>query len=313
MIIDALRKTRLSSSIKEKALELGFFACGISQAKHLSGDEERVETWLKKGMNGEMKYLERNREKRYDPTRLVEGAKSVITVLYNYKPKETLPEKDNFIISTYAYGKDYHRVIKKKLKQLVAFIEDYAGQRKHRVFVDSAPVPDRAWARRSGLGFIGKNTCLINRKGGSWFFIGHIIIDLELEYEEKEPEKNFCGSCTLCIDACPMGALKPFELDARKCISYLTIAYRGEIPEEFKGKFETWIFGCDICQQVCPWNRDATPHTEPLFEPSEELKKMQKNDWLSLDINRFNNIFRGTAVMRAGFENIKRNIRFLNE
>ena len=313
MIIDSLRKNRLSSLIREKATEMGFFACGISRAGHLTDVEKRMEAWLEKGMNGEMKYLERNREKRYDPTLLVEGARSVITVLYNYKPKETLPEKDNFIISTYAYGKDYHRVIKKKLKQLVDFTEQQTGPRKHRIFVDSAPVPDRAWAHRSGLGFIGKNTCLINRKAGSWFFIGHIIIDLELDYEEKEPEKNFCGSCTLCIDACPTGALKPFELDARKCISYLTIEYHGDIPGEFKGKFKNRIFGCDICQQVCPWNRNAPPHNEPLFEPSEELRKMRKNDWLSLDANRFHNIFSGSAVMRTGFDNLKRNILFVGE
>ncbi|NOX85917.1 MAG: tRNA epoxyqueuosine(34) reductase QueG [Chlorobi bacterium] len=313
MINDALRKARLSISIKEKAKELGFFDCGISQAKHLSQDEQRMEIWLKKGMNGEMKYLEKNRDKRYDPTLLVEGAKSVVSVLYNYKPKETLPEKNNFKISTYAYGKDYHQVIKKKLKQLVTFIEEMSGQHSYRLFVDSAPVLDRAWAHLGGLGFIGKNTCLINRKGGSWFFIGHIIIDLELEYEKKEPEKNFCGNCTLCLQACPTGALKPFELDARKCISYLTIEYRGEIPDEFKAKFDNWIFGCDICQQVCPWNRDVIPHHEPSFEPSDELKKMGKSDWLSLDVKRFNNIFRESAVKRAGFGNIKRNIRFVDE
>ena len=313
MIIDALRKSRLSSLIKEKATELGFFACGISRAMHLTEEEERMEAWLEKGMNGEMSYLERNREKRYNPSLLVEGAQSVITVLYNYKPTETLAEKDNFKISTYAYGKDYHRVIKKKLNQLVTFIEQNSGSHNHRVFVDSAPVLDRAWAHRSGLGFIGKNTCLINRKGGSWFFIGHIIIDLELEYEQKKPEKNFCGSCTLCIEACPTGALKPFELDARKCISYLTIEYKGEIPVEFQGKFKNWIFGCDICQQVCPWNKGAVPHDEPLFEPSEELKNMRKNDWLALDVNEFNNIFQGSAVKRAGFNNLKRNILFVDE
>ena len=311
MIIDALRKNRLSALIKEKAKELGFFGCGISPATFLAQDKERMETWLAKGMHGKMSYLERNREKRYNPSLLVEGAKSVITVLYNYKPKETLPETGNFRISAYAYGKDYHRVVKKKLKQLVAHIENQAGRRNYRVFTDSAPVMDRAWAHRSGLGFIGKNTCLINRKVGSWFFIGHIIIDLELEYEQKEPEKNFCGSCTRCIAACPTNALRPFELDARKCISYLTIEYKGEIPEKFKGKFGNWIFGCDICQQVCPWNRDVPAHNEPLFEPSVALKNMTPDDWRSLDEKTFDNIFAGTAVKRTGFENLKRNIRFV--
>ncbi len=292
---------------------MGFYACGISKARHLKDDEKQVESWLRKGMNGEMKYMERNREKRFDPSLLVDGAKSVITVLYNYKPKEKLPEKDNFKISTYAYGKDYHEVIKNKLRQLLTMIEEKSGKRKVRVFVDSAPVLDRAWAYQSGLGFIGKNTCLINRKGGSYFFIGHIIIDLELEYEENNPEKNFCGSCTLCIKACPTGALEPFTLDAGKCISYLTIENRGVISDEFKGKFNDWLFGCDICQQVCPWNRDAAPHNEPLFEPSEGLKSLRKKDWIAMNKKRFNNIFKDTAVMRAGFEGLKRNIQFLEE
>lgn len=292
---------------------MGFYACGFSKTRHLKDDEKQVESWLLKGMNGEMTYMERNREKRYNPSLLVDGAKSVITVLYNYKTKGKLPEKDNFKISTYAYGKDYHDVIKNKLRLLLAMIEEESGQRKARVFVDSAPVLDRAWACQNGLGFIGKNTCLINRKGGSYFFIGHIIIDLELEYEEKNPGKNFCGSCTLCINACPTGALKPFELDARKCISYLTIENRGAIPNEFKGKFNGWVFGCDICQEVCPWNRDTTPHNEPLFEPSVELKSLRKKDWIAMDKKRFDNIFEDTAVMRIGFEGMKRNIRFLEE
>ncbi len=264
-------------------------------------------------MNGEMKYMERNRDKRYNPSLLADGAKSVITVLCNYKPKERLPEKGNFKISTFAYGKDYHDVIKHKLRQIVTMIEEKWGKRKARIFVDSAPVLDRAWAYQSGLGFIGKNTCLINRKGGSYFFIGHIIVDLELEYEENNPEKNFCGSCTLCIKACPTKALEPFTLNAGKCISYLTIENRGAIPNEFKGKFNDWIFGCDICQEVCPWNRDAPPHEEPLFDASEKMKSLRKKDWIALDKKRFYNIFKDTAVMRTGFEGMKRNIQFLEE
>jgi len=313
MVITTLRKNRLSSLIKEKATELGFFACGISEAHFLSEDAGYMEDWLQKNMNGEMTYLQRNREKRYDPSKLVEEAKSVITVLLNYKPPERIPENNNYKISSYAYGKDYHTVIKNKLGKLLSFIEDKSGKRKARAFVDSAPVLDRAWAHKSGLGFIGKNTCLINRKGGSYFFIGHIIVDLELEYESSEPEKNFCGSCTLCINACPTDALKPFELDARKCISYLTIEYHGEIPGKFNGKFNNWIFGCDICQEICPWNRDTPPHQEPLFDPSEELKNMRIVDWKDIDKEKFNVLFKESSVQRTGYECLKRNIRYLDE
>ena len=285
--------------------------CGISKATHLEEDEKRVDKWLDKKMQGEMSWMERNKKKRYDPTKLVGGAKSVITVLYNYTPKEKLPEKDNFKISSYAYGKDYHKVLKDKLHTLLLLIVQKTGKRNARVFVDSAPVLDRAWARQSGLGFIGKNTMLINRKGGSNFFIGHIILDLELEYEEDAVEKNFCGSCTLCIKACPTNALEPFKLDARKCISYLTIEHKSEIPETFKDKFEDWIFGCDICQDVCPWNRDVKPHSEPLFFPSEKLKAMRKAEWEQLDGGSFNSLFSESAVQRTGIDGLKRNIDYL--
>lgn len=313
MIISALQRSKLSNQIKSESKELGFYACGISKADYLPDDESRVEDWLKNQMHGEMSWMERNKEKRYDPTKLVEGAKSVISVLYNYTPEQKLPTEDNYNISCYAYGNDYHKVLKDKLHQLLIFIESVAGKRNARVFVDSAPVLDRAWAHKSGLGFIGKNTLLINRKGGSFFFIGHIILDLELDYSENEGEKNFCGSCTLCINACPTDALEPFKLDARKCISYLTIEHRSEIPPALKGKFNDWIFGCDICQDVCPWNRETEPHQEPLFALSDELRSLNKKDWDDLDKDQFKALFLQSALQRTGFEGLKRNLNYLKD
>ena len=313
MPIHQLHKENLSAQIKAEAALLGFFDCGIARAELLEDDAARVETWLDKGMHGEMAYMERNREKRYDATKLVEDAQSVITVLYNYFPEKELPESSCYKISKYAYGKDYHYVIKDKLKQLLEKIETLSGKRSARIFVDSAPVLDRAYARKSGLGFIGKNTMLINRKGGSFFFIGHIILDLDLSVDD-ETTANFCGNCTQCVDACPTGALKPFEVDARKCISYLTIEYRGDtIPEAFKGKWKNWIFGCDVCQDVCPWNRKIKVHKEPLFDASDRLKKMTKEDWEKLDKPGFKQLFKGSAVERTGFKGLKRNINFLKE
>ncbi|RLD43291.1 MAG: tRNA epoxyqueuosine(34) reductase QueG [Bacteroidetes bacterium] len=304
---------QLSEFIKSEANHLGFSACGISKAGRLEKAEQKMEKWLADGKHGEMAYLERNREKRYNPVLLVEKAKSVITVLYNYYPEERLETSDNFQISKYAYGKDYHYIIKAKLDQLLEKIEMKTGKRKARIFVDSAPVLDRTWAQKSGLGFIGKNTLLINKKEGSFFFIGHIILDLELDYEESSPA-NYCGSCTECIDACPTGALEAFEVDARKCISYLTIEYRGNtLPEDLKGKFNNWIFGCDICQDVCPWNRFSKPHNEPLFGLSEDLMQMRKIDWELLDKPKFKQLFKSTAIERTGFKGLKRNIDFLTD
>ncbi len=302
-----------SSFIKEKARLLGFFECGISKASHLIDDELRMEKWLDEGMHGEMSYLERNKEKRYNSTKLVEGTKSIISVLYPYAPEHKLPETDNYKISSYAYGVNYHGVVKDKLFQLLHIIEEITGKRSSRIFVDSAPVLDRAWAHKSGLGFIGKNTMLINRKGGSFFFIGHIFIDLELEYDQNVAEKNFCGSCILCIEACPTEALEPFKLDARKCISYLTIENKKDIPVEFKSKFNHWIFGCDICQDVCPWNRNSKIHQEPLFKLTEELIAMRKSNWQNLSEEQFNKLFENSAVKRAGYEGLKRNIKYLEE
>lgn len=301
----------LSKFIKSEARDLGFFDCGISAAGFMKEDSEFMERWLEKGMHGSMQYLERNREKRYDVSLLMEGAKSVITVLYNYFPKEKLPETTRYKISKYAYGKDYHYVVKDKLRLLLEKIETKTGKRKARIFTDSAPVLDRAYARKSGLGFIGKNTLLINRKGGSFFFIGHIIMDLELN-TDSETMVNFCGSCTKCIQACPTDALKPFELDARKCISYLTIENKDpEIPPEFQGKWDKWIVGCDICQDVCPWNRSSKPNQEPQFQISETLKNMKDTDWENLDKHTYKQVFKSTAVERTGLKGIQRNVRFL--
>jgi epoxyqueuosine reductase len=299
-----------SRYIKEMATKIGFFTCGISKAGYLKEDEQRMEAWLEKGMHGTMSYLERNRTKRYDTTKMVEDAKSVITVLLNYYPSKKLPTSDNLHISKYAYGKDYHFVVKAKLSRLLTAIEQKTGNRKARLFVDSAPVLDRAWAKKSGLGFLGKNTMLINKKGGSFHFIGHIICDLELAYDEPE-YKNYCGTCTKCIDACPTNALEAFQLDARKCISYLTIENRNKIPKKYKEDFNDWIFGCDICQDVCPWNKFSKPHNESPFYPSEALTNMRIDNWKLLDKPTFNKLFKNTAVQRSGLKGLKRNIEFI--
>lgn len=302
-----------SSYIKEKAKELGFFDCGVSKAEHLINDGIRTDVWIEKGMHAEMHYMEKNKEKRYNPTKLVDGAKSVISVLHAYATNKKLTEKDNYKISNYAYGEDYHVVVKDKLFQLLKIIQEKTSKRNTKVFVDSAPVLDRAWANRSGLGFIGKNTMLINRKGGSYFFIGQIIIDLALDYNQKIAEKNFCGSCSLCLKACPTNALEPFQLDARKCISYQTIENKNEIPGKLKHKFEDWVFGCNICQDVCPWNRNAELHNEPRFNLPEEIMKMNKKDWLGLKEDKYEILFEKSAIRRTGYNGLKRNIRFIED
>ncbi len=308
----ATKQSKLATYIIQKANELGFDDCGISPATFLRDDAEKVEKWLNEGMNGEMSYLERNRDKRYDPRLLVENTKSIVTVLYNYYPAEKLNTENNYKISKYAYGKDYHIIIRKLLKELVAQILLQTGKIETRVFTDSAPILDRAWAKRSGLGFIGKNTCLIHPRKGSYFFIGHIFLPIAVDFE-AEPVTEYCGTCTRCIDACPTGALvAPHQLDSRKCVSYLTIEHRNNLPEDLKHQFKNWIFGCDICQDVCPWNRFSRPHNQPLFQLSEALKKMSKPDWESMEKPLFDQLFKQSAVKRTKFEGLKRNVQFLN-
>lgn len=310
-LTDLLKKS-LSDAIKLEAKRLGFFDCGIAEAIFLNQDAQRMEQWLAEGAHGEMKYLENNKDKRYNPALLLENARSVITVLFNYFPQISLSNSQTYTVSKYVYGKDYHFVMKKKLNELLTFVEKKSGERKGRAFVDSAPFLDRAWAQRSGLGFIGKNTCLINKKGGSFFFIGHLLIDLDLFYDAIPDRKSYCGHCTRCIDACPTKAITPFKVDARKCISYLTIEYRGALDPEFNETFDDRIYGCDTCQDVCPWNRFSSPHHEPEFVPTEKLQKMTKSDWESMDKPLFNQLFKHSAVQRAGFKGLRRNIDFLS-
>ena len=306
--------TQIASQwIIAEAEQMGFDACGIAQATVLKEESMHVEHWLKSDCEGEMGYLTRNKEKRYDPRLLAEGTKSIVTILYNYFPKQTLSDSDRFKIAKYTYGADYHDVLKRKMRQLLERIETQTGKLEGtRVFVDSAPVLDRAWAVRCGLGFIGKNTTLIHPKKGSFFFIGHLFLPIELE-ETGRPMTNHCGRCTKCLDACPTGALEaPFHIDARKCISYLTIEYKGSLagidPKTFKG----WMYGCDICQDVCPYNRFALPNHEPEFQPSQKLLDMHEDDWIRLSKDEFEALFKHSAVQRAGYEGLKRNIEFIS-
>ena len=294
--------------IKNKAIELGFSSCGISKARHLHEEEEKFEKWLSQGYQGSMNYLEKNLDKRLDPRKLVPGAQSVISLSYNYFPKEKIDKKNNFILSKYAYGKDYHKVIRKKLKILFNYMKEKIGDIDGRVFVDSAPVHERAWAKLSGIGWIGKNSLLINERKGSYFFLAEIICDLELEYDTIT--KDRCGNCTTCIDACPTDAITSAQvIDANKCISYLTIENKKEIPNELKSNLNDAIFGCDICQDVCPWNKFSRPHKEDSFKPKKELSSLRKRDWIELTEDTFNKIFEGSAVKRAKYEGIIRNIK----
>jgi epoxyqueuosine reductase len=296
--------------IKSTAKKLGFEFCGISEAVSLSEEAPRLKNWLLKGYHGKMDYMSNHFDKRLDPSKLMEGARSVISLLYNYFPESDLQDKDNYKISRYAYGKDYHFVLKDKLKEFLKCIQQNIGQVEGRIFVDSAPVLERQWAAKSGLGWIGKNTMLINKTSGSYLFIAEIILNKELVYDN--PMGDYCGTCTRCIDACPTSALSPYQMDASKCISYLTIELKNEIPPEFKGKTRGWIFGCDICQEVCPWNRFSKPHSEPSFLPSEKLPQMTKKDWNEITEEVFQSIFKKSAVKRAGFKGLKRNIEFNN-
>ena len=303
---------QLTSQIKEKAKSLGFYACGIAEAEYLEEEAKRLKKWLQEGRQAGMTYMENHTEKRTDPRLLYEDARSVIVVLFNYYPGKAISSPNHYKISKYALGTDYHFVMKHKLKSLIGFINELAGEVRARAFVDSAPVLERSWAERAGLGWIGKNTCLITKEQGSFFFIGEIITDLELTYN-TQPVPDYCGGCTRCIDACPTNALSKDGLDSNQCISYWTIEHKGDaIDPNLKGKFDNWIFGCDICQDVCPWNRLAEAHNEEAFKPIRFISEAGKSDWEQLTPETFRETFRKSPLKRTKFEGLKRNIGFVD-
>ncbi len=294
--------------IKSIATAMGFSFCGISKADFLKDEAPKLEEWLSRGYAGEMSYLERNFDKRLDPRLLVPGAKSVVSLMYNYYPSETKMYGE-LKIAKYAYGEDYHFVVRDMLHEFLSRIKEKLGDINGRVFVDSAPVMERAWAAKAGLGWIGKNSLLLNRQHGSFFFLAELILDLDLVADG--PIKDYCGSCTACMDACPTDAIpEPYVVDGSKCISYYTIELKEELPAEMKGKFDNWIFGCDICQDVCPWNRFAKAHGQPRFEPLAEIKGMSQSDWTEMTADIFDRIFSKSPIQRTGYEGLKRNIRF---
>ncbi len=295
--------------IKAEAKRLGFLSCGISKAEFLEDEAPRLEQWLNNNRHGEMQYMENHFDKRLDPTKLVEGSKSVVSLLFNYYP-EKQQKSDTYKISKYAYGQDYHFVIKRKLKSLLKHIQAEIGEVHGRAFVDSAPVLDKAWAVRSGLGWMGKHSNVLTKSMGSFYFIAELIIDLELEYDT--PVTDHCGSCTACIDACPTGAIvDPYVVDGSKCISYFTIELKDDLPSSYKGQFDNWMFGCDVCQDVCPWNRFSKSHNEPLFNPDDRLLNYDKQDWEEITEEVFQDIFKKSAVKRTKYIGLKRNIKFL--
>lgn len=297
--------------IKEEAKRLGFLACGISEAGFLEDEAPRLEQWLRNGMQGEMRYMENHFDKRLDPRKLVPDAKSVISLLFNYFP-ERQQEDAGLKISKYAYGEDYHRVVKDKLFELIHFIETKIGQVGGRAFVDSAPVLEKAWAAKSGLGWVGKHSNLLTKSTGSFYFLAELILDLELQADA--PVTDHCGTCTACIDSCPTQAIvQPYVVDGSKCISYFTIELKNELPVSQKGAWDDWIFGCDICQDVCPWNRFSKPHTEPRFVPKDEFLEMKTSDWVELTEEVFVRLFSKSALKRAKYSGLTRNIKFLSE
>jgi epoxyqueuosine reductase len=297
--------------VKSIAKSLGFSFCGISKAEQLQEEARNLEKWLKSGMHGKMAYMENHFDMRTDPRKLVPGAKSVVSLLYNYYAEDSNLNKESPKISKYAWGEDYHIVIKEKLFNYFSELKKSIGALEGRVFVDSAPVMDKVWAKKSGLGWIGKNTNLINKNQGSFFFIAELIIDLELISDG--PIKDYCGTCTKCIDSCPTEAIvAPYVVNGSKCISYFTIELKEEIPTSWKGKFDDWSFGCDVCQQVCPWNRFSKPHKEPLFNPSNDLEQLEKKEWIEMTEDTFKKVFGKSAIKRTGYKGIKRNISFIN-
>lgn len=304
-------RTKHTQMIKKEAERLGFLSCGISKAEFLESEAPRLEKWLSNNMHGEMIYMENYFDKRLDPRLLVDGAKTVISLLMNYYPSQFQVE-DSYKLSKYAYGRDYHGVIKKRMSELTAFIRNNIGEINSEIFIDSAPVLDKAWAVKSGLGWMGKNTNLISKKTGSFFFIAEIICDLDLDYDTIATDH--CGSCTACIDACPTQAIEqPYVVNGSKCISYFTIELQNQIPKEMKGKLDDWMYGCDVCQDVCPWNRFSKPHNEPLFEPRANLLELTKSDWNALNKEIYNKVFKKSAVKRIKFEGLVKNIEFIKE
>lgn len=308
MIADS-RKSEYSKLIKAEAKRLGFLSCGISKAGFLEEEAPRLETWLNKNMHGEMKYMENHFDKRLNPTLLVDDAKSVISLLLNYYPSE-IQSSESYKLSKYAYGQDYHFVIKEKLKELLHTIQTEIGEVSGRAFVDSAPVLDKAWAAKSGLGWIGKNSNLLTQQVGSFYFIAELVVDLDLDYDYATTDH--CGTCTACLDACPTEAIvAPYVVDGSKCISYFTIELKEHIPMEMKGKMDDWMFGCDVCQDVCPWNRFSKAHSEPLFNPNPEILSFAKKDWEEITEDTFKKVFKNSAVKRTKMEGLNRNIAFL--
>jgi epoxyqueuosine reductase len=306
-----MSKLPVKQLITQKARDLGFFHIGFSKAEFLEEEAPRLEQWLSKNYHGEMSYMANHFDKRLDPRLLVDDAKTVISLLFNYYTDQKQKDPEAPKISQYAYGEDYHHVIKDKLKELIAFIQEEIGEVNGRGFVDSAPVMDKAWAKKAGLGWIGKNANLITREQGSFFFIADLIIDVEIEADG--PITDFCGTCTRCIDACPTDAIvQPYLVDGSKCISYLTIELKDELlPREFAGKMDNWMFGCDICQDVCPWNRFSVLHNEERFQLNPQLLGLSKNDWHNLQEEGFQVLFQRSAVKRTKYQGLKRNITFL--
>ncbi len=301
-------RSKYTAFIKSEAKRLGFLSCGISKSGFLEKEAPRLEKWLNQNRQGQMSYMENHFDKRLNPNLLVDDAKSVISLLLNYYPAETQID-GTYKISKYAYGQDYHYVIKEKLKELLHAIQENIGDVSGRAFVDSAPVMDKAWAAKSGLGWMGKNTNLITKNVGSFYFVAELIVDLELDYDYATTDH--CGTCTACIEACPTDAIvEPYVVDGSKCISYFTIELKENIPTTLQGKFDDWIFGCDICQDVCPWNRFSKPHNQPLFNSNPDLLTMTKGDWEEITVDTFREVFKDSAVKRTKFEGLTRNIRF---
>lgn len=305
-------KSKYSQFIKQEAKRLGFLDCGIAKADFLEDEAPKLENWLKNDFHSKMQYMENHFDKRLDPRLLVDDAKSVISLSYNYFPEKTQNE-NSYKISKYAYGEDYHHVIKQKLRELLQVINDEIGEVSGRCFVDSAPVLERSWAEKAGLGWNGKHSLHIQKQTGSFFFLAELIVDLELEYDNPTTT-NHCGTCTKCIDACPTEAILPNNIiDSKKCISYLTIELKENIPNQFKNQMQDWMFGCDICQDVCPWNRFSKPHQEPLFNPKEEVLEFSKKDWKEITEETFKKVFKKSAVKRTKFSGLQRNINFLKD